>query len=105
VQAILDTCTVSELEKPRRNPGLEAKCREIGEANLFLSVITCGAIGSGVARMAEGHGKNDLTVWAGDLERQFSDRRLGIDLDTARVWGELGRGGLRRGGCWRCRTG
>lgn len=55
--------------------------------------------------MAEGHRKDDLTVWAGDLQRQFSDRRLGIDLDTARVWGELGRGGLRRGGCWRCRTG
>jgi len=55
--------------------------------------------------MAKGHRKDDLTVGAGDLQRQFSDRRLGIDLDTARVWGELGRGGLRRGGCWRCRTG
>ena len=99
MQAILDTCTVSELEKLRHNPGLEAKCREIGEANLFLSLITFCAIVSGVARMAEGHRKDDLTVWAGDLQRQFSDRRLGIDLDTARVWGELGRGGLRRGGC------
>ncbi len=47
--------------------------------------------------MAEGHRKDDLTVWAGDLQRQFSDRRLGIDLDTARVWGELGARRATRG--------
>lgn len=53
-----------------------------------MSVLTLGEVGKGIALLPASR-KKALASWLLALESQFADRILGIDLDTARLWGEL----------------
>jgi len=89
VKVLLDTCTVAELQKPTPNPAVVAAFQAIPDAQLFLSVISLGEITKGVALLPPGKKRDGLAAWLAALESQFSDRLLGVDVDTAKLWGEL----------------
>jgi predicted nucleic acid-binding protein len=57
--------------------------------SLFVSVITVGEIAKGVALLPGGSKKQSLSVWLRGLASQYEDRILGIDQETAEIWGEL----------------
>ncbi len=61
---------------------------EIRDENLYLSVLTVGEIAKGIGLLAAGK-KKALASWLTGLETKFSDRILGIDAETGRIWGEL----------------
>jgi predicted nucleic acid-binding protein len=89
VKSLLDTCTVAEIRKPGGNPAVKAAVAEIADADLFLSVLTVGEIAKGIALLTPGPKKKTLNSWLAGLESQFGDRILTIDIETARIWGEL----------------
>jgi predicted nucleic acid-binding protein len=89
VRSLLDTCVVSELRKPDGNPAVKSAVAEIADSDLFLSVLTVGEIAKGIALLDPGPKKKALSSWLAGLESQFRDRILAVDVETARIWGEL----------------
>jgi predicted nucleic acid-binding protein len=89
VKALLDTCALSELRKSSPNPAVVAAVQAIPDAQLYVSVLSLGEIAKGVGLLAGGKKRDTLTAWLAALENQFSDRLLGLDVETAKLWGEL----------------
>ena len=88
MKGLLDTCVVAEIGKDDGNPAVKSAVAEIATANLYLSVLTVGEIAKGIALLAAGK-KKTLGSWLAGLEIQFGDRILGVDAETARIWGEM----------------
>jgi len=89
VKPLLDTCTLAELRKPSPNPAVVAAVQAIPDAQLYVSVLSLGEIAKGVGLLAAGKRRDALAAWLSALERRFSYRLLGIDAETAKLWGEL----------------
>ena len=75
--------------KPNGNPAVKVALDEIPAANVFVSVLTVGEIVKGIALLAPGAKKMHLTKWLAGLENQYAERVLPLDVETARIWGEL----------------
>lgn len=89
MKTLLDTCVLAELRRPEGLLEVKAAVSEIPEADLYISVITVGEIAKGVGLLALGPKKKALASWLAGLETTFAGRILGIDLETARLWGEI----------------
>ena len=89
MKGLLDTCVVAEIGKDDGNPAVKSAVAEIATADLYLSVLTVGEIAKGIALLAAGKKKRILGSWLAGLESQFGDRILGIDVESARIWGEM----------------
>lgn len=88
---LLDTNVISETRRTRPNSGVVAFLDASGSAGLFLSVLTLGELRKGVniRRKTDRDSADLLGEWVDTIEMQFSDRLLGVDGATARLWGEL----------------
>ena len=86
---LLDTCTLAELRKPTPDAAVVAAVQAIPDAQLYVSVLSLGEIAKGVYLLAAGKKRDALAAWLAALENQFSDRLLGLDVETAKLWGEL----------------
>ncbi|MGO8897135.1 MAG: type II toxin-antitoxin system VapC family toxin [Isosphaeraceae bacterium] len=89
MKTLLDTCVLTELRQPGGHPAVKSAVAEIPDADLYLSVLTVGEIAKGIGLLAAGRKKKALTSWLTGLETKFGDRILAIDIETARLWGEL----------------
>ncbi len=87
MRLLLDTCFVAELRRPRPHPGVLAEMAAHSDEDLYLSVLTVGEIRRGIALLPDGPKRRGLEAWLAGLHRQFSDRLLGIDSETAEIWG------------------
>jgi len=86
---LLDTNVVSELFRPKPNPGVTQFLRGVRPKRLFLSVLTVGELRKG-AETAPAERRQELELWIeNDLERRFSGRIIPLDLDAAELWGRL----------------
>ena len=87
---LLDTCLISELVKKVPNVAVENWLDKQDEQNLFLSVLTLGELQKGISKLPDGTRKNELQIWVEhDLVERFAGRIIGVDLETALVWGKL----------------
>lgn len=89
MRVLLDTNALAELVKPGGNPAVKAAFDEIPAVNVFLSVLTIGEIAKGVSLLPQGPKKKHLSMWLAGLEHQYAERLLPLDVETARIWGEL----------------
>lgn len=89
MRVLLDTCVLSELRKPQADVGVRRAVEEIPDDDLFVSVISLGEIAKGIALLDESRRKRELQSWLQTLERDYADRILQVDRDTAHIWGEL----------------
>lgn len=89
MRVLLDTCVVSELRRPKANPRVRRAVESLDSEGLFLSVISVGEIAKGIALLRETKKKEELRGWMHSLEHDYSDRILGVDLETSHIWGEL----------------
>jgi predicted nucleic acid-binding protein len=89
MRALLDTCVVAELRRPEGHPGVRSAIAEIPDTDLYLSVLTIGEVAKGISLLDAGRKKRALSRWLNGLETTFADRILAIDIETARLWGEL----------------
>ncbi len=89
VRVLLNTCVISELQKPQASLVVRARVEQFRFDELFLSVITLGEVTKGIMLLPDGRRKRELSSWLLGLEQHFTDQILSIDLDIARLWGEL----------------
>ena len=89
MRILLDTCVISELRKADTHPRLKELMDVVDEHEIFISVISIGELFKGISLLEEGRRKRELLSWIGGLERNFADRILGIDQETAHIWGEV----------------
>ena len=86
---LLDTCVVSELSRPRPDPGVVAWMSEADAAALHLSAITIGEIRRGALRLPAGKRRTTLSDWSERLMRSFAGRVLPIDESVALRWAQI----------------
>lgn len=89
MKVLLDTCVLSELVRPKRNPAVQNALDALEDDELFISVLSIGEIVKGIALLKEGRRKRGLTEWLQELERDCASRLLPVDLETCRIWGEV----------------
>lgn len=97
MRVLLDTCILSELRKADGSSAVKAFVASLPEKSLFVSVITIGEITKGVALLRQSRKKQALAAWLRGLSGSYEDRILGIDQETAEIWGELSAEAQKRG--------
>src|SRR4051794_10608270 len=96
VKMVVDTNVVSEIRQLGASSALVEVFASTKPEELYLSVITVGEIVKGIERLPASKRRRDLESWLGELERAYADRILSIDIETARIWGEIsGKNQLR----------
>jgi predicted nucleic acid-binding protein len=87
---LLDSNVISELVRPRPDPGVLKWVESTDESLLQISVLTLGEIRKGIALLADGRRRISLEGWlAHDLAVRFSGRILPIDVPIANRWGRI----------------
>jgi hypothetical protein len=88
---LFDTVVLSELRKPQRDAGLSSWVERQRTTDLFISVITIGAIERGIAwqRARNLDFAAALAAWLDRVLALYSERILPFDLQVARRWGQL----------------
>jgi toxin FitB len=91
LQYLLDTNVLSETRKKQADERVIAFLNGVDPSSLYFSILTLGELRKGVAlkRQSDADAAKQLGSWVDGLELSFSDRILGIDAATARLWGEL----------------
>lgn len=88
---LLDTNVVSELRKPRPDPGLHAWVQETAAQLTWLSVLVLGEIRQGIERLRLRDPAQALALerWLAEVVDGFTDRILDVDGAVAGAWGRL----------------
>lgn len=97
MRVLLDTCVLSEIRRPNGNPAVKSAVAGFDAASLFISVLSVADITKGISLLDEGPRKRELAAWLQVLAREYADRILPVDLDTAHIWGELVAAAQRSG--------
>lgn len=96
VKYLLDTCVLSELNRPEASPGVSAFVARTKD-DQWISALSFGELVRGAHMLPTGRRHTALLEWIGAMEREFESRIVPLDVDTARIWGEIS-GDLRRRG-------
>jgi predicted nucleic acid-binding protein len=80
---------ISEVQRPQPDPKVTARLAAIPADDFFLSVITIGEIVSGISRIVPSRRRTGLEVWLARIVQLHALRILAVDLETARIWGEV----------------
>jgi predicted nucleic acid-binding protein len=88
---LLDTNVLSALRRRDRNPEAVRWVESQRTADLYLSVITIGEIERGITQQLRHNPPfaSELAIWLDRVLRWYGDRILGLDVATARRWGQL----------------
>lgn len=97
MRVLVDTCVISEIAKKKASKRVRDRVAGLKSAETFLSVITIGEITNGIQRLAASRKKGTLEAFLSNLERHFESRVLGINAETARIWGEVTAKAANRG--------
>jgi predicted nucleic acid-binding protein len=98
VRYLLDTCVISEFQKPRPAAAVRDWLETREESELYLSVLTLGEIQKGISQLPEGRKRTALQSWLdGDLRDRFQNRIVPISEDVAARWGRIAGESQRRG--------
>ena len=89
MKVLLDTNVLSEAQRPQASPLVLARLAAIPSDDLFLSVVTIGEVTAGIKRLPTGRRRRELEEWLAEAVREFADRILPVDVETARVWGQV----------------
>ena len=87
---LLDTNVVSELVRPKSDPGVLDWFDRTPDDALHLSVLSLGEIRKGVENLGSSPRREALRVWLEqELTDWFGDRILPVDRGVADEWGIL----------------
>ncbi|MFO1067950.1 MAG: type II toxin-antitoxin system VapC family toxin [Geminicoccaceae bacterium] len=94
---MLDTNVLSEARRSGGSERVRRLLRQVGDAGLFISVLTLGEIRSGIERLPENDKRRALTHWLAELRERYASRILVVDADVADRWGSLAADLAQRG--------
>lgn len=95
---LLDTNVLSEGRRKQPEPGVIGWLERTPETNLYLSVLVLGEVRKGIAKLSDEAKQAALFTWLeAELMLRFGERVLGVDAETALVWGRLSGDSERRG--------
>ena len=86
---LLDTCALSEFTKPRPSASVDAWFAKLPDGADFVSVLTLGELGKGIAKLAASRRRASLEKWFGDLRDRFEGRILVVDEPVALECGRI----------------
>ena len=88
---LVDTVTISELRRRRRDPGLVAWFERRRTTDLFLSVISIGEIERGIAqqRTVNPAFAGAFAAWLDGILSFYGERILPFGMQAARRWGTM----------------
>lgn len=86
---LIDTCTISEIQRKRPNRGVAQFFEQVSQSILFMSVITLGEITRGVAIIRQPAERAAIAEWYSALRTRFHASLLDVDETTAEIWGQL----------------
>ena len=89
---LIDTNIISEVSKGRRcDPKVSEWYQQVGDEELFLSVLVTGEIRQGIERLRTRHLRraHALERWLEELVQSFSERILPVDEKVAQHWGRM----------------
>jgi predicted nucleic acid-binding protein len=88
---LLDTDVLSELRKPKRDPGVAKWFDAVPDSELHVSMITLVEIERGIERQRKPNPAfaKDLEEWLERTLRGFDERILPLTINIARRWGRL----------------
>jgi predicted nucleic acid-binding protein len=89
MRVLLDTCVVSEVVRSAGAQRVKDRVAAFNRATTYLSVVTVGELARGVALLSPGKKREGLGAGLQRLEDDYGDRILPIDIETARIWGEI----------------
>ncbi len=89
MNVLIDTNVLSEVRRPDADQSVKLHLSSAPHGSLFISVVSIGEIVYGLSRLVAGPKKRSLTSWVANLEEQFAETILPVDLETCRIWGEL----------------
>ena len=95
---LLDTCLISEFQKPHPSPRVTEWLARQHEGDLYLSVLTLGEIQKGISQLPPGRKRTSLQSWLdGDLRDRFQERVVEVSEDVALHWGRIAGEAQRQG--------
>ncbi len=97
MRVLLDACVLSEIHKPKGNRSVKHVVDSIPSPNLYLSVITVGEMIKEIELLPDGKRKSDLQRWIYEIERDYSESILSIDLETVHIWGSITANAQKKG--------
>ena len=88
---LIDTDILSALRKRERHPEIVKWISTQRTSDLHVSVVSIGEIERGIVRQQIRNPEfaNTLAIWLDQVVRLYGGRILGVDLPTARRWGQL----------------
>jgi predicted nucleic acid-binding protein len=89
VAYLLDTCALSEFTKPEPSASVDAWFAQVPDDANFVSVLTLGELGKGIAKLPVSRRRTSLERWFGGLRERFSGRVLVVDEPVALEWGRI----------------
>jgi predicted nucleic acid-binding protein len=89
MRVLLDTCIISDIYRGEKREHLRTLLHSVGDENCFVSVVTLGEIINGIHQLDDGKKKQDLQSWAAGFEEKYFNQLLSVDLEVARIWGQL----------------
>ena len=91
---LLDTNVLSEVNKPRPHAKVLRFLEGLSSAETYVSALTFGELRKGVAVRQRRNvgGAPELAAWVDGLEERYANRILPVNLQIARIWGELSAG-------------
>jgi predicted nucleic acid-binding protein len=84
-----DTCVLSDLGKPNRNPLVVEYLASMRTEDTYISVVTVGEIEYGLKRLPDGRRRQQLEEVMEQIISEFAARILPVSVETARIWGQL----------------
>jgi len=87
---LLDTCVISELVARKPNARVIEWIDAIEEERLYLSVVTIGEIGKGIAKLKEADRAQEFQSWLhNQLLPRFGERVLPVSTSVMLAWGQF----------------
>jgi predicted nucleic acid-binding protein len=88
---LLDTNVLSEARRPRGDEGVKRWISSTPAAELYLSALVVGKIRRGVEllKRRDPHQAEIYEAWLGTVLRDYAERVLPVDAETADEWGRM----------------
>lgn len=89
MRVLLDTCVVSEIARASGSPRVKKRVAQYPRTNTYLSVATIGEMVRGVTLLEPSKKREALNLQLLHLEEDYGERIIPIDVEIARIWGEI----------------